>query len=118
MTNHMGKPILNVSRDADPGIGAGHPSRAGAVTPAERPKTMENQFGDLDVWSDVYKMVHGIRPRFNPGWTSQADYLADMDALQAHSDEDEAAFAKVEADTRAAASTPAPRATLADLWPA
>jgi len=82
---------------------------------------MENKFGDLDVWSDVYKMVHGIRPRFNPGWTSQADYLADMDALQAYSDADEAheaACAKVEADTRATAFTPAPRATLADLWPA
>jgi hypothetical protein len=43
---------------------------------------MENEFGDLSVWSDIFKDAHGFRPRFDPEWKSTEEYLADMEALQ------------------------------------
>jgi|VirMetMinimDraft_7_1064189.scaffolds.fasta_scaffold33119_3 hypothetical protein len=78
---------------------------------------VEEAIGDLDVWSDVYKDAHGVRPRHTPTWATVADYIADMGALQEIITQDEADRAARHSFT-GVGPTPAPRATLADLWPA
>ena len=75
----------------------------------------EKTVGDLDAWSDVYKDAHGVRPRHAPTWATVADYIAEMETLQEIIAQDEADRA---APRAAYVPAPAPRATLADLWPA
>jgi len=87
---------------------------------------MENQFGDMQAWNDLYKDAHGVRPRHNPTWTCQADYIAEMTRLSEiaceppegyEGDADLSHLTRAEiARMRDAAD--ANRATLADLWPA
>jgi len=83
---------------------------------------MENEFGDLSVWSDIFKDAHGFRPRFDPEWKSTEEYLADMEALQEVIWEEEASAQEQEEANAATfeptSFEPAAPATLADLWPA